>query len=264
MRGAKRRSNLVLKREIATARFAGLAMTEKIFLSVENLHVQYGAVEVLKGISLQVHAGEIVALVGANGAGKTTTLMAVSGLAPIVGGEILFAGERMQGVPPEAIVGAGITQVPEGRRIFQSLTIMENLQLGAGFRKDSKKVSEDFQWVFELFPLLRSRERQLAGTLSGGEQQMLALARGLVARPKLLLLDEPSLGLAPKLVTQLFDLIRQIHHFGLTILLVEQNAYQALQVAQRAYVLETGRVVLQGTAAELRENPAVKQAYLGG
>ncbi len=233
-------------------------------LRVEDLHVRYGAVEVLKGISLDVHAGEIVALVGANGAGKTTTLMAISGLAPVVGGTIFFAGERMQRMPPEAIVGKGITQVPEGRRIFQSLTILENLQLGAGFRKDSKKVAEDFQWVFNLFPLLQDRQRQLAGTLSGGEQQMLAIARGLVARPKLLLLDEPSLGLAPKLVTQLFDLIRQIHQSGLTILLVEQNAYQALQVAQRAYVLETGRVVLQGPAAELRENAAVKQAYLGG
>jgi len=233
-------------------------------LSVKDLHVRYGAVEVLKGISLEVHAGEIVALVGANGAGKSTTLMAISGLAPVVGGTIVFAGESMQGLPPEAIVGTGITQVPEGRRIFQSLTILENLQLGAGFRKDSKKVAEDFQWVFTLFPLLRNRQRQLAGTLSGGEQQMLAIARGLVARPKLLLLDEPSLGLAPKLVTQLFALIRQIHQSGLTILLVEQNAYQALQVAQRAYVLETGRVVLQGTAAELRENAAVKQAYLGG
>ena len=233
-------------------------------LSVSELRVQYGAVEVLKGISLEVHAGEIVALVGANGAGKSTTLMAVSGLAPVVGGRIVFAGQQVQRLPPEAIVGAGITQVPEGRRIFQSLTILENLQLGAGFRKDSKKVADDFQWVFELFPLLRDRQRQLAGTLSGGEQQMLAIARGLVARPKLLLLDEPSLGLAPKLVTHLFDLIRRIHQMGLTILLVEQNAYQALQVAQRAYVLETGRVVLQGTAAQLRENAAVKQAYLGG
>ena len=239
-------------------------MTDKILLSVEELRVQYGAVEVLKGISLEVHAGEIVALVGANGAGKSTTLMAVSGLAPVVGGRIVFAGQQVQRLPPEAIVGAGITQVPEGRRIFQSLTILENLQLGAGFRKDSKKVADDFQWVFELFPLLRDRQRQLAGTLSGGEQQMLAIARGLVARPKLLLLDEPSLGLAPKLVTHLFDLIRRIHQMGLTILLVEQNAYQALQVAQRAYVLETGRVVLQGTAAQLRENAAVKQAYLGG
>jgi len=236
----------------------------KPLLSVKDLHVRYGAVEVLKGITLEVHAGEIVALVGANGAGKTTTLMAISGLAPVVSGKILFDGEGIQGFSPEEIVAKGITQVPEGRRIFQSLTILENLQLGAGFRKDSRKVAEDFQWVFDLFPLLRERQRQLAGTLSGGEQQMLALARGLVARPKLLLLDEPSLGLAPKLVAHLFELIRQIHRLGLTILLVEQNAYQALQLAQRAYVLETGRVVLHGAAVELQENPAVKQAYLGG
>ena len=233
-------------------------------LKVENLHVRYGSVEVLKGVDLEVPAGEIVTLIGANGAGKTTTLMAISGIAPVVGGSVRFNGERLAGLPPEKIVAKGITQVPEGRRVFPRLTVMENILLGVEFRGARQKANDDLEWVLGLFPILRQRRRQLAGTLSGGEQQILALARGLVARPKLLLLDEPSLGLAPKLVTQLFDVIRQIHRIGLTILLVEQNAYQALQVAQTAYVLETGRVVLHGASSDLRENPAVKQAYLGG
>jgi len=233
-------------------------------LSVEHLHVRYGAVEVLKGVTLQIRQGEIAALIGANGAGKTTTLMAISGLAPVVGGRIRFLDEPVQGMPPEVMVAKGVTQVPEGRRIFPRMTVMENLLLGAGSRKNRNDGAKDMEWVFGLFPRLRDRQRQLAGTLSGGEQQMLALGRGLMARPKLLLLDEPSLGLAPKLVTQLFEGIRQIHGHGVTILLVEQNAYQALQIAQTAYVLETGSVVLEGPAAALRENPAVKQAYLGG
>ena len=237
---------------------------EEILLSVENLHVRYGAVEVLKGVSLQIREGQIVSLIGANGAGKTTTLMAISGLVPVVKGSIRFLGEPIDGLPPEAIVAKGITQVPEGRRVFPRMSVMENLLLGAGPRRQRQERGKDLEEVFELFPVLRSRERQLAGTLSGGEQQMLALARGLMPRPKLLLLDEPSLGLAPKLVTQLFQVIRQIHRQGITILLVEQNAYQALQVASESYVLETGRVVLQGSAADLKENPAVKQAYLGG
>ena len=233
-------------------------------LKVENLHVRYGSVEVLKGVDLEVPAGEIVTLIGANGAGKTTTLMAISGIAPVVGGSVRFNGERLAGLPPEKIVAKGITQVPEGRRVFPRLTVMENILLGVEFRGARQKANDDLEWVLGLFPILRQRRRQLAGTLSGGEQQILALARGLVARPKLLLLDGPSLGLAPKLVTQLFDVIRQIHRIGLTNLLVEQNAYQALQVAQTAYVLETGRVVLHGASSDLRENPAVKQAYLGG
>ena len=231
-------------------------------LKIENLHVSYGAVEVLKGIELQVPEGEIVSLIGANGAGKTTTLMAISGLVPVVQGSISFSGESIQGLMPEGIVARGITQVPEGRRVFPRMTIMENLLLGAGCRK--REIDQDLDWVLQLFPILRTRDRQLAGTLSGGEQQMLVLARGLMARPKLLLLDEPSLGLAPKLVTQVFSMIREIHRHGMTILLVEQNAYQALQIAQTAYVVESGRIVLRGPAEELKENPAVKQAYLGG
>lgn len=233
-------------------------------LVIEDLHVRYGAVEVLKGVGLQIRTGEIVSLIGANGAGKTTTLMAISGLVPVVKGSIRFLGEPMDGLPPEAIVAKGITQVPEGRRVFPRMTVAENLILGAGPLGRGPALKKKMEEMFDLFPILRSRRRQLAGTLSGGEQQMLALARGLMPRPKLLLLDEPSLGLAPKLVTQLFQVIRQIHRQGITILLVEQNAYQALQVASEATVLETGRVVLHGSAADLRENPAVKQAYLGG
>ncbi len=233
-------------------------------LVIEDLHVRHGAVEVLKGVGLQIRTGEIVSLIGANGAGKTTTLMAISGLIPVVKGSIRFLGEPMDGLPPEAIVAKGITQVPEGRRVFPRMTVMENLLLGAGSGRQGRSRQKNLEEMFDLFPALRGRERQLAGTLSGGEQQMLALARGLMPRPKLLLLDEPSLGLAPKLVTQLFQVIRRIHRQGITILLVEQNAYQALQVASEATVLETGRVVLQGSAADLRENPAVKQAYLGG
>ena len=228
-----------------------------ILLSVEDLHVRYGAVDVLRGVDLRVMEGEIVSLVGANGAGKTTTLMAISRLAPVVKGKIHFSGEGIHGLAPEQVVGRGITQVPEGRRVFPRMTILENLLLGG-------QLSEDLEWVLQLFPILRKRDRQLAGTLSGGEQQMLALARGLMARPKLLLLDEPSLGLAPKLVTQVFAVIRQIHQRGITILLVEQNAYQALQIAQTAYVMESGKIVLHGPAEQLREDPAVKQAYLGG
>ncbi|MBI3333475.1 MAG: ABC transporter ATP-binding protein [Candidatus Omnitrophica bacterium] len=235
-----------------------------ILLSVEDLHVRYGAVEVLKGVNLQVRQGECVALIGANGAGKSTTLMAISGLVPPVKGRIRFSGEAIDRLPAEAVVRRGVTQVPEGRRIFPRMTVMENLLLGAGQRPDRRRIAQELSEVFDLFPILRDRQRQLAGTLSGGEQQMLALARGLMARPRLLLLDEPSLGLAPKLVAQLFEVIRRIHAEGMTILLVEQNAYQALRVAETAFVLETGRVVLHGPAAALRENPAVKQAYLGG
>lgn len=236
----------------------------KPLLSVQNLVVRYGAVEVLKGVSFEMLPGEIVALIGANGAGKTTTLMALSGLSPVVGGRLQFLEKDLRALRPEEIVAAGVTQIPEGRRIFPRLTVRENLLLGAGLRRDSAQVKRDLEEMFGLFPVLQQRQGQLAGTLSGGEQQMLALGRGLMARPKLLLLDEPSLGLAPKLVAQVFEIIRKIHAQGLTILLVEQNAYQALQVAHRAYVLETGRVVLQGSADHLRENPAVKQAYLGG
>ncbi len=236
----------------------------KPVLVVEDLHVRRGENEVLKGISLRVHEGEIVALVGANGAGKTTALMAVSGLASVVKGDIRFLDEPIAGNLPERIVAKGVTHVPEGRRVFPRMTVMENLIIGSVSRKDHLEVDKDLQRVLALFPILKERAGQLAGTLSGGEQQMLVLGRGLMARPRLLLLDEPSLGLAPKLVLQLFDAIREIHRTGMTILLVEQNAYQALRVAQSAYVLETGRIVLEGSAEQLRENAAVKEAYLGG
>ena len=233
-------------------------------LSLEDLHVRYGSVEVLHGIHLEVKEGEIAAVIGANGAGKTTTLMAISGIVPVARGAIQFSGERVEALPPPLRVARGIAQVPEGRRIFPRLTLKENLSLGASLRQDRPAVRKDLEEVLELFPILRQRQRQLAGTLSGGEQQMLAIARGLMARPRLLLLDEPSLGLAPKLVAQLFEVIRRIHEKGQTILLVEQNAYQAAQVASTLYVLETGRIVLHGLAEQVRENPAVKQAYLGG
>ncbi len=235
-----------------------------ILLSVENLHVRYGAVEVLQGLDLEVRAGEIVALIGANGAGKSTTLMAVCGILPATAGRVCLGGREIQGVAAEERVALGITQVPEGRRIFPRLTVHENLLMGAARRRDRTEIEQGMREALDLFPILRQRARQLAGTLSGGEQQMLALARGLMARPKLLLLDEPSLGLAPKVVADLFAVIRRIHRMGVAMLLVEQNAYQALQVAQRAYVLQTGAVVLHGPAERLREDPAVKRAYLGG
>ena len=218
----------------------------------------------LKGVSLEVREGEIVTLLGANGAGKTTTLMTVSGLVPIRQGSATFQGRTLNGMSPEGIVGLGISQVPEGRRILPSLTVEENLALGAYHVRDQAVNRRTLERVQVLFPVLARRRRQLAGTLSGGEQQMLAIGRGLMAHPKLLMLDEPSLGLAPKLVTEVFRVIRRLNGEGMTILLVEQNAYQALQIAHRAYVLETGRIVLADTAAALAANPQVKAAYLGG
>ena len=236
---------------------------DNLLLAVEDLHVRRGAVEVLKGVTLCVRPGEIVALVGANGAGKSTALMAISGILTPTRGSIHFEGKPVHGLPAEQVVARGITQVPEGRRIFPRLTVLENLLIGAP-PAARESLASDLAKVVQMFPVLRDRQRQLAGTLSGGEQQMLALARGLMARPKLLLLDEPSLGLAPKVVTALFEVIRGIPRGGPAILLVEQNCYQALRVAQRAYVLETGRVTLEGAAEQLRENPSVKKAYLGG
>ncbi|MDO8730016.1 MAG: ABC transporter ATP-binding protein [Candidatus Omnitrophota bacterium] len=233
-------------------------------LSVEDLHVRYGSVEVLKGISLKVRRGEIVALIGANGAGKSTALMAISGIVPASKGSIRFSGREIRSLPSEQRVSLGITQVPEGRRLFPRMTVKENLLIGATLRTDRSEIEKDLAWVLKLFPVLKKRSLQLAGTLSGGEQQMLALARGLMAKPTLLLLDEPSLGLAPKLIGEVFSLIRKIHEMGITLLLVEQNAYQALQVAQTAYVLETGTIALHGPAERLRQDPSVKRAYLGG
>lgn len=232
-------------------------------LALEDLSVRYGAVEVLKGIALTVGPGEIVALLGANGAGKTTTLLAVSGLVPAAGGTIHWDARPIHGLPSDQIVAAGIVHVPEGRRVFPRLTIEENLRLG-GYRRSTAEQAETLARVWTLFPVLRDRRRQLAGTLSGGEQQMLALGRGLMARPRLLVLDEPSLGLAPKAVAHLFEIIRRINADGLPILLVEQNAYQALRIAHRGYVLAAGRIVLEGPTARLLSDPAIQHAYLGG
>ena len=233
-------------------------------LQLDNVVAGYGTTACLKGISLCVNAGEIVTLLGANGAGKSTTLLAISGLVRLSQGAIALNGARIDGLPPEAIAGRGVGHVPEGRRIFPRLTVLENLQLGAYLRRDQAGVAQDLAWVFELFPLLRDRRRQLAGTLSGGEQQMLAMGRGLMGRPTLLLLDEPSLGLAPKLVQAVFDVIRRIHQTGTTVLLVEQNARLALAIAHRGYILEAGAITLADTAQALANNPRVKAAYLGG
>ncbi len=233
-------------------------------LELEDLHVYYGNIHALKGVSLAVEVGEIVALLGANGAGKSTTLKTVSGLLRPRSGSVRFEDEDLTQIPPHRIVERGVVQVPEGRRIFGQLTVLENLEMGAFTRTDTRGIREDLERVFALFPRLRERSGQVAGTLSGGEQQMLAIGRALMARPRVLLMDEPSMGLAPVLVEQIFDAIQEINRQGTTILLVEQNAYMALQVAHRGYVLQTGQVVLQGSAAELRENPEVKRAYLGG
>ena len=233
-------------------------------LRVDRLEAGYGQRRCLFGVSLEVHKGEIVALLGANGAGKTTTLMAVSGLVPVRSGEVTFDGTRLNGHAPEEIVGLGISHVPEGRRVLSRLTVLENLELGAYRRRDRDGIRRDLAWVEGLFPILAERRRQLAGTLSGGEQQMLVIARGLMARPKLLILDEPSLGLAPKLVVTIFETIQRINREGVTLLLVEQNAYLALRIAHRGYVLETGRIVLSDTAERLAQNPHIKAAYLGG
>ncbi|HHY94598.1 MAG TPA: ABC transporter ATP-binding protein [Firmicutes bacterium] len=232
-------------------------------LEVKGLHVHYGKAHALKGVSLSVNSGEIVTLIGNNGAGKTTLLNTISGLVRPSAGEVLFEGESLSRLPPEAIVRRGIVQVPEGRRIFPHLTVQENLRLGA-FTRRERNLSDDFDRVYSLFPVLKARARQPGGTLSGGEQQMLALARGLMAEPRLLLLDEPSLGLAPVLVETIFRTIVEIHEQGTPILLVEQNAFLALTTADRAYVVETGNMALEGRAVDLLENDQVRKAYLGG
>ncbi|MBE3549888.1 MAG: ABC transporter ATP-binding protein [Brockia lithotrophica] len=233
-------------------------------LKIENVHVYYGRIHALKGISLAVEAGEIVTLIGANGAGKTTLLRAISGLVPVREGSITFEGRPLTRLKAEEIVRLGISHVPEGRRIFANMTVRENLALGAYLRRDPKEVAESLERVFALFPRLKERLQQKAGTLSGGEQQMLAIARALMARPRLLLLDEPSLGLAPLLVRQIFATLKEINEQGTTLLLVEQNAHMALSVAHRGYVLETGRIVLADTADRLRASEEVRAAYLGG
>jgi branched-chain amino acid transport system ATP-binding protein len=232
-------------------------------LEVENLSVFYGSIEALRGISLRVDEGDVVTLIGANGAGKSTTLRTISGLIEPKRGSIRFAGQAIQGWAPHRVVKCGLVQVPEGREIFANLTVEENLQLAAFLRKDRAAIRADRERALELFPRVRERLRQQAGTLSGGEQQMLAIARALVARPKLLMLDEPSLGLAPQLVRSIFQVIREINREGTTILLVEQNASMALQVANRAYVIEVGQIRMEGLAAELAASDEVRKAYLG-
>jgi branched-chain amino acid transport system ATP-binding protein len=233
-------------------------------LALEGVHVYYGQVYALKGITIEVQEGELVALLGANGAGKSTTLMTVSGILRPRSGRITYEGHDLAKTSPYDIVRLGAVQCPEGRRIFGGLTVLENLRMGAARRQDRWAIQQDLEWVFSLFPVLKQRLRQTGATLSGGEQQMLAIGRALMARPRLLMLDEPSLGLAPLIVQAIFEVIRQLHTQGVTILLVEQNARQALQVADRAYLLETGQVVLSGAVAELRANPEIERFYLGG
>ncbi len=233
-------------------------------LKIDHIDVYYGAIHALKGISLEVNEGEIVTLIGANGAGKSTTLRTISGLLKPKTGSITFQGEDIVGVRAHEIVKKGISQVPEGRRVFAEMTVMENLDLGAFVRKDKDGIRQDLKKVFELFPRLEERKNQSAGTLSGGEQQMLAMGRALMSRPKLLLLDEPSMGLAPLLIKEIFNIIVDINKSGTTVLLVEQNANMALSIANRAYVLETGRITLSGSAKELAASEDVRKAYLGG
>ena len=233
-------------------------------LKVENINVYYGAIHALNGISVDVKEGEVVTLIGANGAGKSTILRTISGLLRTKTGNILFEGNSVASMAPEEIVKKGISQVPEGRRIFANMTVEENLELGAYIRSDKPGIRKDIDKVFERFPRLGERRKQIAGTLSGGEQQMLAIGRGLMSQPRLLLLDEPSMGLAPLLVKEIFSIIKEINASGTTILLVEQNANMALSIAHQAYVLETGRITLAGSAKELMESEEVRKAYLGG
>ena len=232
-------------------------------LAVKDLHVSYGAIQALRGVSLEVPEGQVVALIGANGAGKTTTLRAISRMVRASQGSVKFEGEELTRLPPHEIVARGLAHAPEGRGIFLNLTVRENLDLGAFLRRDADGIAADRERNFALFPILRERMNQVAGTLSGGEQQMLSVARALMSRPKLLMLDEPSLGLAPQVVERIFQVLREISQAGVSLLLVEQNAHKALRLADRAYVLETGEVVMQGTGKELLASPEVRKAYLG-
>ena len=232
-------------------------------LTLKSVQAGYGRLPVLKGISLHVRAGEVVTLIGGNGAGKTTTLRTISGLLPPRKGAIDFAGHDLTRLPPERIVTLGLALVPEGRRVFRTLSVTANLELGAFHRRDKGEVRRDLEEIRERFPILKERAHQAAGTLSGGEQQILAIGRALMARPRLLMLDEPSMGLAPRMVTQVYQILAELKAQGTTILLVEQNARAALKVADRGYVLETGRIILDGTAADLRDDPEVQRAYLG-
>ncbi len=232
-------------------------------LEVENMHSFYGHIHALKGISLTVEEGEVVTLIGSNGAGKTTTLRSIHGILPPREGRVVFRGEEIQGIPAHDMIKRGIAQSPEGRKIFHRMTVTENLEMGAYHRNDRKEIQEDMARVYDLFPRLKERVKQEAGTMSGGEQQMLAIGRSLMSRPKLLLLDEPSMGLAPVLVERIFQVVEEINKQGTTILLVEQNANIALEIATRGYVLETGRIVNTGSAEKLRQDPKVREAYLG-
>ena len=231
-------------------------------LKIDGLKVSYGGIEAVKGITFEVPERKIVTLIGANGAGKSTTLRSIAGLVKPAKGRIHLQGEDITGLTPDKIVAKGVTLVPEGRHVFPDLTVLENLKIGAYLRKDD--LTDDLNWVYELFPRLKERSWQAAGTLSGGEQQMLAMGRALMSRPKLLMLDEPSMGLAPILVEQIFDIIKELHEAGTTILLVEQNAQMALSIADRAYVLGTGRITMSGNAAEVLSDDGVRKAYLGG
>ncbi len=234
-----------------------------MMLEIKDLNVYYGAIHALKGISLKVEEGEIVTLIGANGAGKSTCLKTISGLLRPKSGDILFQGKSIKDVAAHKIAEGGIAHVPEGRRVFANMSVLENLELGAYSRNDKDGIRVDMDKVFKRFPRLLERKNQLAGTLSGGEQQMLSIGRGLMTRPKIMLLDEPSMGLAPLLVREIFDIIKELNREGVTVMLVEQNAHMALSIAHRAYVLETGRITLEGSAGEVKQNPYVKKAYLG-
>ena len=232
-------------------------------LEVKDLHVSDGGIRALRGVNLEVPDGRIVTLIGANGAGKSTLLRTISGLVKAESGSITYDGKELLGMPINKILELGIAQVPEGRRVFTNLSVLENLKIGAYLRKDKAGIQKDIEWVYELFPRLQERSWQMAGTLSGGEQQMLAVGRALMSRPKLMMMDEPSLGLAPLVVKGIFEIIREINRQGVTVLLIEQNANMALKTADLAYVLETGEITLHGTGAELLTNEAVKRAYLG-
>jgi branched-chain amino acid transport system ATP-binding protein len=232
-------------------------------LEIENLEVNYGMIKALKGVSFEVNKGEIIALIGANGAGKTTTLHAISGILPSASGKIIYNGQNITKTPAHKIVKLGISQVPEGRRVFSQLSVFENLLMGAYTRRDKSEINEDLEKIYERFPRLEERKNQIAGTLSGGEQQMLAMGRALMSKPEIILLDEPSMGLSPIFVSEIFDIIKALNEGGTTVLLVEQNAKKALSIADRAYVLETGNIVLSGKAENIMNDDTVKKAYLG-
>ncbi len=232
-------------------------------LTINDLHVSYGVINAIKGVSFEVNEGEIIALIGANGAGKTTILHTITGLVPAKSGSIMFGGVDLLKTPAHKIVSMGMAHVPEGRRIFQELTVLENLKMGAYTRKDKQEIADTLEVVYKRFPRLEERKSQIAGTLSGGEQQMLAMGRALMSHPKIILMDEPSMGLSPLYVTEIFDIIKEVNSTGTTVLLVEQNAKKALSIANRAYVLETGNIALSGDAKELMNNDSVKKAYLG-